>query len=450
MNKFQLRGRNLDDLKTQIIAEHGPQARIVGAEKVTQGGIGGFLARKYFEVTVEVPRRAAARHAQVDPADRVGIASLLEDADAADSGTHDAFHQLELSTNAVGFDAVVADLSARAGLRPRETESQVGGGLASGGAGGVGAAGGAGVGGAGVAGAVSGSAAAAASDPVGGTRGTSTPAGFRATVAPVWPDEFGVPAAPPTPVERSALDALGVSAASSAASAPSAASVSAAGAAGVSARSAGSAGSVTSTQPAPSNAPGAPSIDGAHPSPRTNPGRQAFARAPEDLLTPGTRFPLIPAPTRSPGDLTLIVGLGRDALAVARGMAGEGSVVDLRAGGSLGFEHSDPVRDRRSAMTARADAVHRDRAVFVAYGLDPTADFAEILRSIGADQVWAAVDAGRKHEDTDRWLRALSEAVGVDALAVIGSHRTATPQTVGTLGVPIGWVEDLSAAHHAD
>ena len=45
---------------------HGPGARIVGAQKVTVGGIAGVLARKHYEVTVEVPdptrRRAVGPH----------------------------------------------------------------------------------------------------------------------------------------------------------------------------------------------------------------------------------------------------------------------------------------------------------------------------------------------------------------------------------------------------
>ena len=267
-------------MKAQILAEHGPHARIISAEKVTQGGIGGFLARRYVEVVVDVPPRVAARHVRVDSAARMGIASLLDDADAAEGGARDAFPELELSTNAVGFEAVVAELTTRAGL------------------------------------------------------------GAGAT--------FALP------------------------------------------------------QP-------------------TVPYRM---------------------PPTAPGDLTLFIGLGDDTLRAARGVASLlGIDVELRAGGTVGLEHSDAIRDRRSAASARADAVGARHAVFVAYGLDPAVDATVVLQAIAADQVWAVVDAGRKHDDTARWLGDIVTVVAVERLAIVGAHRTATPETVDALGIPIGWRE---------
>ena len=60
--RFQLEGPSLDVLKAKVLAEHGPRARIIAAEKVTIGGIGGVLARHHYDVPVELPlrgRRAA-------------------------------------------------------------------------------------------------------------------------------------------------------------------------------------------------------------------------------------------------------------------------------------------------------------------------------------------------------------------------------------------------------
>ncbi|GAA1136178.1 hypothetical protein [Nesterenkonia lutea] len=54
-NRYVLKGTSLAKLGAQALAEYGPRARIVSAERVTRGGIGGFLAREHFEATVEVP-----------------------------------------------------------------------------------------------------------------------------------------------------------------------------------------------------------------------------------------------------------------------------------------------------------------------------------------------------------------------------------------------------------
>ena len=46
----------------RVRREHGPTARIVKAERVRSGGIGGFFAREYFEVTpVRVPQPRSQR-----------------------------------------------------------------------------------------------------------------------------------------------------------------------------------------------------------------------------------------------------------------------------------------------------------------------------------------------------------------------------------------------------
>lgn len=69
-----------------MLAEHGADARIVAAERVTVGGIRGFFARRHLEVTVEVPlRRRRAAHAQPDVQARLGIAALLDEADEAEA-----------------------------------------------------------------------------------------------------------------------------------------------------------------------------------------------------------------------------------------------------------------------------------------------------------------------------------------------------------------------------
>jgi hypothetical protein len=128
-----LRGESLAALKTQIVAEHGATARIVKAESVVQGGIGGFLAKRYFEVTVEVPTphpsRGLSTPAPSDPAHvvpangrgmvlphRSGIAALLADADEAEDRLADP---VSLSTSSARFDQLFDELSARVSPDPQ-------------------------------------------------------------------------------------------------------------------------------------------------------------------------------------------------------------------------------------------------------------------------------------------------------------------------------------------
>ncbi|PPK94532.1 hypothetical protein CLV92_10734 [Kineococcus xinjiangensis] len=50
-----LEGSDLDALLAQAREEHGEGARIVRAERVRSGGVGGFFAKEHYQVTVEVP-----------------------------------------------------------------------------------------------------------------------------------------------------------------------------------------------------------------------------------------------------------------------------------------------------------------------------------------------------------------------------------------------------------
>ncbi|TFD35564.1 hypothetical protein E3T40_08150 [Cryobacterium sp. TMT1-19] len=114
-SRFQLEGSSLQELKARILAEHGADARIVAAERVTVGGIKGFFARRHIEVTVEVPeRRRRAAHSRLDVQARLGIAALLDDADAAEAGLHRAAAPVSsppLSTATDGFARLMDELT---------------------------------------------------------------------------------------------------------------------------------------------------------------------------------------------------------------------------------------------------------------------------------------------------------------------------------------------------
>ena len=89
--------------------EHGPGARIVAAERVVEGGIGGFFARQRFEATVEVPDAPRGEPVVFDLPARAGIAALLAEAEEADNlaATGPA---VGVSTASESFDRVLDDV----------------------------------------------------------------------------------------------------------------------------------------------------------------------------------------------------------------------------------------------------------------------------------------------------------------------------------------------------
>ena len=173
----------------------------------------------------------------------------------------------------------------------------------------------------------------------------------------------------------------------------------------------------------------------------------------------------VPAPATRPGDLTVVVGLGPDPLQVARSMAEElvsdrHSRAAVRAIGEregngrraaardseAGVEVNNPVTDRLAAAALRAGGVEGGFPVFAAVGLasDVAASVATVA-GLGADQVWIVVDAGRKPMDTAAWVTAVTRELAVTAVAVVGAAATSSPESVNTLGIPVGWVDGRRA-----
>ncbi|HXD28049.1 MAG TPA: hypothetical protein VN621_04745 [Arthrobacter sp.] len=85
--RFQLEAGSLEELRERVRTDYGPEARIVSAERVTVGGLGGFLSRRHVEAVIEVPagtrRSGEPADADDDPADRPERAVVpATDADA--------------------------------------------------------------------------------------------------------------------------------------------------------------------------------------------------------------------------------------------------------------------------------------------------------------------------------------------------------------------------------
>ena len=163
------------------------------------------------------------------------------------------------------------------------------------------------------------------------------------------------------------------------------------------------------------------------PAPRAagGPPAPAAPRPADGAVAPGASGPLVaPSVARAPGDLVVVVGRAADAFAVAASMT---SAHGLR---------SVDVDDRRSAILARATGVHEGSAVVTA--LAWSSSTVDVLAAVQPDQVWVAVDVGRKHEDTAAWVDVVRRVVPVAAAVVVGATETATPGTVHLLGLPVG------------
>ena len=174
-------------------------------------------------------------------------------------------------------------------------------------------------------------------------------------------------------------------------------------------------------------------------------GRPASAAAPP--AAPG-RAPVIapgaPALLTGVGDLVVLVGLGEDAMDAALTMSMAAGGADVRTAGELSAYGHLHVDGRQSATAARAHAVVTERTVLVAFGLGKARHALARVQSVAAlsaDQVWVVVDAGRKHEDTARWVSVLSAQLNVSAVAVVGAAETGSPESASGLGLPVGWID---------
>lgn len=180
----------------------------------------------------------------------------------------------------------------------------------------------------------------------------------------------------------------------------------------------------------PPPAPVAPSAPTARPS---SPAPGAPQRATPDRITP--------ALLEGPGDLVVIVGERPDTASVAQAMAEGGGLqrAAIRIAGSCADGRFVKVTDRRGALEARASGVELDRATFVAVGWDSATP--EIVAALAPDQIWLAVDAGRKHADSERFIAMASAVIDADGLVATGVAGTSTPGTVNALGLPVGWTD---------
>jgi hypothetical protein len=156
------------------------------------------------------------------------------------------------------------------------------------------------------------------------------------------------------------------------------------------------------------------------------------------------------SPATGAGDLLVLVGLRDAPLGVATSMLRElnhrGGAMLRTAGGHRveGVEHL--LIDSPGVKKAQALAAVANQPLLVAFSIGAgTSSKPAALSALRPDQLWLVVDAAHKPEDTASWVRQICWFSTPDALAVVGSRDTETPETVNDLGVPVGWLDGQQA-----
>ncbi|WP_426976135.1 hypothetical protein ACQCSU_15375 [Pseudarthrobacter sp. O4] len=385
-NRYRLKGASLEEIRRKAERQHGPAARIVSAERVTSPGIAGLFAGDRYEAIVEVLTSHEVVSGEVVPEP-----DILAEADAG------------------------ADARARAGNKSAGPNGASPNG--------------------------------ASQQPPAGAQGagTSAPAPAPASAAAAPPPAAG---AVPSAATASAAPSHQLHAAAIAAL------LEEADAAELNLHRSGNTGVSTESPDfaelleqlgAGLSAPAAGTADVPVPRVPVSP-----VPGPDDGTSAAPAQPreTVPVPLSGVGDLVVLVGLGEDALDAALAMSMAAGGADVRTAGKLSAYGHLHVDGRQSATAARAHAVLTDQTVLVAFGLGKARDAVARLQSvaaISADQLWVVVDAGRKHEDTARWVSVLASQLNVSAVAVVGAAETATPETVHGLGLPVGWADSGQA-----
>ncbi|GAA2131350.1 hypothetical protein GCM10009825_12840 [Arthrobacter humicola] len=413
-NRYRLKGASLEEIRRKAEQQYGPAARIVSAERVSSPGIVGLFAQDRYEAMVEVLPKHEVVTGEVVP-----DADILAGADADPA-----------ASPAIGTAAGGTRATASAGKLPDAGKFDAG----------------------------------AAAGAKAGAAPSASPAG-----EPGGPPEARPAVGPAHHLHGSAIAALleEADAAELSLHRPAAAGVSTesrdfaeileqlgAGLRAPAEPVAGPAGRAAGTPAGPLSAPGtpatqAPAVHGSIVHPPAVPASEAGipavkVAAARDAGRPETPLAAVPVPLSGVGDLVALVGLGDDAMDAALAMSMAAGGADVRTAGDLSAYGHLHVDGRQGATAARAHAVVTERTVLVAFGIGRARNTLARVQSVAAlsaDQIWVVVDAGRKHEDTARWVGVLAAQLNLTAVAVVGASETGTPESVNALGLPVGWID---------
>ncbi|WP_051533235.1 hypothetical protein [Arthrobacter sp. 9MFCol3.1] len=392
-NRYRLKGASLEEIRRKAEQLYGPAARIVSAERVSSPGIAGLFAQDRYEAMIEIQSKHEVVTGEVvpdadilagtDSGPATGGPARETAAGAASAGTVTGG-----GTPAGKYDAGAAAAASAPPAAPPAARSSAPTGLAGGPA----------------------RPAAASHNLQGAAIAALLEEADAAERSLHRPAPAGVSTESPDFAEL--LEQLGAGLRTPAEPAP----------------AAGQAAVGSPVHPAPADR------NSAEPAPATGRGRAADAP--------------VPAPLTGVGDLVVLVGLGEDAMDAALAMSMASGGADVRTAGELSAYGHLHVDGRQSATAARAHAVVTERTVLVAFGLGKARNALARVQSVAAlsaDQVWVVVDAGRKHEDTARWVGVLSAQLNVTAVAVVGASETGSPESVNELALPVGWIDGRPA-----
>ncbi len=401
---FHLEGPNLKDLKAQAVLRYGPRALIISAELVTVGGINGLFGRKHYEIVVEVPEHDDGLLASTGSSVGSGAANGVARAGAVAASGSAASTASAGGVRPRGRRRAAASADAIDALLQQAELDEV-------------------------------RLAAGAEVPTKSPRPVDGPAAAVSTDSNLFAalmDNLTFATNGAEPVGAESMEAGQSGAAPAHVLVPSAVIPAAPGG-----RADGQASGTTEHLGAESADPaGLPELAG-------------------PVMAVAALGPPVPAVLRAAGDLVIVIGAPATSWDVVHSMAvsfGEGRPAAIAVSGPQGRFPRDVnlIADRLDANAARAAGVDGGHAVFVALTSSDVVSDGRFLLALRPDQVWLAVDAGRKEADTAAWVGAQTmsmERAGLepDGLAVVGSADTSTPETVRTLGLPVGWLDGRPA-----
>jgi hypothetical protein len=379
-SQLRFEGAELDDVLARVRTEVGPDARIIGANKIRKGGIGGFFAKEGYEVVVDLPEGAQASRRAPRPRPAVADAtSVLDLADEVSSQEREQVIDLSdapLSTERHDFGAMLSRLSRE--LEDEEARQQ-----------------------------------ARSERPVSPTKHyrrvtaepaepapTATAAAAAPTAAPSAPATTPTPApAPPMPAAMPAPMPFAL----------------------------------------PEAAPGSdPRLLALGLPPELAPSTAARNDLRTALVQRLAQLPAPPMLPRTNGVLIAIVGIGTAPIALARRLADELDVDTDHLVLATPEAMSD-VSHPEEAEAFRRSCRRRSEPTIIACSIGPgRAQLGwahRILDKLEPTITWAVVEASCKPEDIDHRISLLG---GADVLAITGIADTVSPAAILGINVPVG------------
>jgi hypothetical protein len=389
LSSQRLEGSDLEALLARVREEHGGAARIVEANKLRRGGLGGFFAKESFEVVVDVDGDDGPVEGAVDEIGRADHAAGADrfdrfEADHDDQDDQDdeePFVPFTIDELASSVDDPAPSFAARARAKERFAD----------------------------AGAVGPDEEVLADDAptFSEVLGRAIAAERATALEPAWPATAAVRAAAPAArIVAPRFEPGGLT--------------------GV--------GGLSGVDLAALARLGLPLDQAALVARSDDPAAVAMVRLLE-------RFPTAPALPRAARAVIAVVGDREEAIDLAASIAGDRADV-LVAADRRGAD----LRTAASVVDLRASWRRRRRPVVVAvaspFAVAASPWAAGVLDALEPAMVLGHVDAGRKPEDVAAWSTSVG---GIDALAVTGLERTTTPAAILGAGIPVATLDGAPA-----